>query len=50
MIKRSFERTGIIYSFNQDNDVFTAWKKMNEEINLINDDLRDDFMMMRKKE
>lgn len=49
MIKRSFECNRIIYSPNQDKDVFTAWKKMNEEIDLIVDDLGDDFGDDEKK-
>ena len=49
MIKRSFECTGIVYSPNQDKDVFTAWKKMNEENDLIADDLGDDFGDDEKK-
>ena len=49
MIKRSFECTGIVYSPNQDNDVFTAWKKLNEEIDLITDDLGEDFGNDEKK-
>ena len=42
MVKRRFECIEIVYSPNQDKDVFTAWKKMHEEIDLINDDLGDD--------
>ena len=43
MIIKSFQCTGIIYSPNQKDDIFTAWKKMNEEVSLIEDDLGDDF-------
>ena len=49
MIKKSFECTGLIYSPNQDNNVFMEWKKMNEEIDLINDDIGDQFGDDEKK-
>lgn len=35
---------------NDDIDVFTAWKKIHEEIDLINDDLGGDFGDDEKKE
>lgn len=31
------------YQDKEDKDVFTVWKKMNEEKSFINDDLGDDF-------
>ena len=42
MIIKSFQCTGIIYSPNQDSNIF-AWSKMNEEIGLISDDLGEDY-------
>ena len=42
MIIKSFQCTGIIYSPNQDPNIFTAWIKKNEEIGLIFDDLGED--------
>ena len=49
MIIKSFQCTGIIYSPYQDKDIFTAWKKMNEEISFFNDDLWEDFGEEEKK-
>lgn len=43
MIIKSFQCSGIIYSPNQDPNIFTAWNKMNEEIGLISDDLGEDY-------
>ena len=43
MIIKSFQCKGIIYLHNQKDDIFTARKKMNEEVCLIEDDLGDDF-------
>lgn len=49
MIIKSFQCTGIIYSLYQDKDIFIAWRKMNEEISFINDDLGEDFGEEEKK-
>ena len=49
MIIKSFQCTGIIYSPYQDKEIFTAWRKMNEEISFINDDLGEDFGEEEKK-
>ena len=43
MIIKSFQCMDKIYSPNQKDDIFTAWRKMNEEVSLIEDDLGDDF-------
>jgi hypothetical protein len=40
---KSFQCKGIIYSPNQDPNIFTSWSKMNEEIGLISDDLGEDY-------
>ena len=49
MIIKSFLCTGIIYSPYQDKEIFTAWRKMKEEISFINDDLGEDFGEEEKK-
>ena len=41
---KSFQCKGIIYSPNQDPNIFTSWSKMNEEIGLISDDLGEDYV------
>jgi hypothetical protein len=43
MITKSFLCTGIIYSQNQDENIFTAWKNMKNELSFIQDDLGEDF-------
>ena len=43
MITKSFMCTGIIYSQNQDENIFTAWKNMKNEMSFIQDDLGEDF-------
>ena len=50
MIIKSFQCTGIIYSPYQDKETFTAWRKMNEEISFINDDLGENFGEEEKKQ
>ena len=49
MIINSFLCMGIIYSPNQKDDIFTAWRKMNEEVSLIENDLGDDFVTEETK-
>ena len=43
VIIKSFQCTGIIYSPNQDANIFTAWSKTNEETGLTPDDLGEDY-------
>ena len=43
MIKKSFICSGIIYDNNQEQELYIVWKKIQNKIPIIENDLADDY-------